>query len=431
MLRRDIDSYLADWKASPKRKPLVIKGPRQIGKTFSVREFAKRNYEDLLELNFVESPSFISIFDGDLDVNSILASIQLYTSFKSAPKSGRTLIFLDEVQACPRAIAALKFFALDGRFDVIASGSLLGVNYAEVPSYPTGHAEYVNMYPLSFKEFLYAKGVTDELIALLKKSFDDLKPVNEAINAKILEYFREYIIVGGMPEAVEDYVTNSNLAKVRSIQKNILVDYRNDIAKYTKGNEKAKAVACFDSIPAQLARENKKFRYSQFDKKGKAEKYAGSIKWLVDEGVANIAKKVNALETPLSGYVEEGYFKLYVGDTGLLVSMLDEGTDTKIIQGELGLYKGGIYENVVAQMIKATDHDLYFYTRNDTLELDFLLSKAGEIRPIEVNTGNNKAKSLLTILKENKDMVGFKLINGNVGVKDNMITMPLYMAMFL
>lgn len=431
MLKREIENSLNEWKANPDKKCLIISGARQVGKTFIVEKFAKENYECFIEINFVENPTAKRIFDGDLDIATILSNISLYLPEKPRPIPNKTLIFLDEIQACPNARTALKFFALDKRFDVIGSGSLLGLNYEEVSSYPTGYVDFLEMYPLSFKEFLIANGVDENVFATLKRCFDNKEPVNDATNSKLLDYFKRYIVVGGMPNVVNAFIKNHDFNEVLKLQSYILIDYKNDIAKYATSSEKVKAKACFESIPGQLAKENKKFIYKSFDKNGKSQKYSGSINWLIDAGIVNICNNVKAFDLPLIAYKEENNFKLYMADTGLLVSMLDEGTNVQIMEGNLGIYKGAVFENVIAQMLHTNGHKLYFYNRNNSLEIDFLLSKKGKLIPIEAKANNNKAKSLATILKEHPDIQGIKLISGNVGTIRNTLTLPLYMAMFL
>lgn len=431
MLKREIEIKLVEWKNQVDKKCLIISGARQVGKTYIVEKFAKKNYEHFVEINFVENPTAKKIFDGDLDITTILANISLYLPEQSTLIPNKTLIFLDEIQACPNARTALKFFAIDKRFDVIASGSLLGINYEQVSSYPTGYVEFLEMNPLSFKEFLWANGVDESVISIIKNCLKNKSVVNEAMNSKLLEYFKQYIVVGGMPNIVNTFVNNHNFEETLNLQRNILIDYKNDIAKYAQSTEKVKAKACFESIPAQLAKKNKKFMYSAFDKNGKSQKYSGSINWLIDAGIVNICNNVSTLDLPLIAYKEENYFKLYMADTGLLVSMLDDGTNAQIMEGNLGIYKGAIFENIIAQILHTNGNKLYFYNRNNTLELDFVLSKNAQITPVEVKANNNKAKSLSTILKENKNMQGIKLVYGNVGQIGNMLTLPLYMAMFL
>ena len=431
MLKREIEQKLIDWQKQDNKKCLIINGARQVGKTYIIKHFAKNNYKNVIELNFVENPSYKKIFDGDLDISTIMTNISLYTSHKNLNLNEKTLIFLDEIQACPNARTALKFFAIDYRFDVIASGSMLGINYEKVSSYPTGYVEFLEMHPLTFKEFLWANGIDDEIILLLKTHFEQKTVVNEAMNSKIIELFKQYIVVGGMPAVVDCFIKNHNYNEVLKLQKNIVIDYQNDIAKYAISTEKVKAKACFSSIPSQLAKENKKFMYSVVEKNAKSKKYLGSINWLIDAGIVNICKNVSNLELPLIVYADDNHFKLYMADTGLLVSMLDEGTNIKIIEGDIGIYKGAIFENVVSQILYSNSNKLYFYNKNNSLEIDFVISKYGNIFPLEVKAYNNKAKSLSTILKQHPEFNGIKLINGNVGHINNLLTLPIYMVMFL
>lgn len=431
MLKRKIENVLMSWKNNPNKKCLIVEGARQVGKTYIIKHFAEQNYDNYIELNFVSTPSFCKIFEGDLDIETILANISLYTSFGNKLKPHKTLIFLDEIQACANARTALKFFALDGRYDVISSGSMLGINYSNVSSYPTGYVEFVQMHPLTFEEFLWANGVDDKIISILKQCYDNKDKVNDAMNDKMLDLFRQYIVIGGMPDVVNSFISEHNYATVLKLQRGIIRDYENDIAKYAESTEKVKSKACFRSIPAQLSKENKKFMYGVVEKNSKSSKYLGSINWLIDAGIVTICKNLSALDLPLVGYAEENYFKIYMNDTGLLVSMLDDDTNAQIIEGNLGIYKGAIFENMIAQILSSHDIPLYFFNRNNTLELGFVLSKNAKILPVEVKAANNKAKSLRTILNENSDMHGIKLINGNIGEKDRMFTYPLYMAMFL
>lgn len=430
MLKRIIEDELIVWKNNPNKKCLIIEGARQVGKTYIIKHFAEQNYENYIELNFVSTPSLCKIFDGDLDIETILANISLYSAYGNNLKPHKTLIFLDEIQACANARTALKFFALDGRYDVISSGSMLG-NYSKVASYPTGYVEFLQMHPLTFEEFLWANGVSDKIISILKNCYDNKEKVNDAMNDKMLELFRQYIVVGGMPDIVNSFVTQHNYATVLKMQRNIVKDYENDIAKYADSTEKVKSKACFRSVPAQLSKENKKFMYGVVEKNSKSSKYLGSINWLIDAGIVAICKNLSALDLPLVGYSEDNNFKIYMNDTGLLVSMLDDGTTAQIIDGNLGIYKGAIFENVIAQILSSHDIPLYFFNRNNSLELDFVLSKNASVFPVEVKATNSRAKSLRTILNENSDMCGIKLIDGNVGEIDRMTTYPLYMAMFL
>ncbi|MBQ8749891.1 MAG: ATP-binding protein [Clostridia bacterium] len=432
MLKRKIESELLKWKNDKNKKSLIIEGARQVGKTFIIEHFAKENYENFIEINFIKNPSYKAIFEGDLDIDTILSNITLFTKQGNKLVAGKTLIFLDEIQNCKEARTALKFFTEDKRFDVIASGSLLGLHYNLAPtSYPTGYVDFMEMHSLSFEEFLWANEINDNIINNLRNCFEKNEKVNESVNTKILELFRQYIVVGGMPEVVNTFIETQDYEKVLKLQRNIVNDYRNDIANYAISSEKVKATACFNSIPYQLSRENKKFSYKIVEENGRSSKYFGSIEWLIDAGIVNISYCLSRLEAPLIAYVKEDFFKIYMADSGLLISMLDDGTNAQILKGNLGIYKGAIFENVIAKMLKDNGNKLYYFNRNNSLELDFVTTNNGDITPIEVKADNNKAKSLITILNENPKMQGFKLINGNIGKSNNLVTLPLYMAMFI
>lgn len=431
MLKRHIEKDLLQWKNNNNKKCLILEGARQVGKTYIIKKFASEYYENYVELNFVTSPSYCKIFEGDLNVDTILSNITLYASCDCKITPGKTLIFLDEIQACPQARTALKFFSVDGRYDVIASGSILGISCNNVPSYPTGYVEYLRMYPLTFEEFLWANNVSADIISNIRNSYEEKTEVNIALNEKMHQLFRQYIVVGGMPEVVQSFVTEHNYCTVLKLQRAILKDYENDIAKYAESTEKVKARACFKSIPTQLAKENKKFMYSVVEKNSKSSKYLGSINWLIDAGIVNICKNLSRLESPLIAFAQDEYYKIYMNDTGLLVAMLDDGTNAQIIEGDLGIYKGAIFENLIAQVLVANSRPLYFYNRNNSLELDFIIANGEAIIPIEVKAANNKAKSLITLLSENNEMRGIKLVTGNVGVHEQLTTYPVYMAMFL
>ena len=283
---------------------------------------------------------------------------------------------------------------------------------------------------MDFEEFLWANEVPNTAIDLTVKCLCDLKPIPPNINDKFIELFKIYMIVGGMPDCVKTYMRTKNFSEVLMTQRNLLRDYENDIAKYADGNEKVKATACFKSIPTQLAKDNKKFMYKTIEKNARSSKYLGSINWLVDAGIVNIAYNVTRLEKPLAGFKDEDYFKIYMGDTGLLVAMLDNDTNIQLLNGDIKIYKGAIFENVISQILKAIGFPLYFYNRSNSLELDFLISTKGQLLPLEVKADNKKAKSLSTILSENPNMKGIKLINGNIGVIGNTITLPWYMTAF-
>ena len=431
MLKRKMERVLEAWKNTKGRKNcLLIKGARQVGKTFIVEQFGKSRYKSFISMNFDKNESLKDIFAGDLDMDTLKKQITLNLP-TARLIDGETLIFLDEIQQCPRARTALKFFALDGRYDVIASGSLLGVNYKEVPSYPTGYEDEITMFSLDFEEYLWAHGVSEEAIAGLKEYFDEGKRVPEAMHNKMLGFLREYIVIGGMPAVVDEFVKNSDFNLALRTQRAILRNYENDIAKYAATKDRVKARACYLSLPRQLAKDNSKFQYSVVEKSGTARKFENSIDWLRDAGLVLVCDNLTTPISPLESFVKAGYFKLYSHDTGLLAAMLEDGAQKDIIDDKPGMGKGAIYENLIASMLVRRGKPLYYYADGDRLEVDFVARVDGSITGIEVKSGRGRATSLKTALAENKGLAGIKLTSGNIGVMDGITTYPLYMAMFL
>ena len=431
MLKRKIYQSLIEWKKQTEKMCLVVKGARQVGKTFIIDKFARENYENYVYINFDENPGYKVIFDGDLDVNNLIKQISLRVPNVSLVPH-KTIIFLDEIQNCPNARTALKFLALDKRFDVIASGSLLGINYKEVESFPVGYTEQLEMYSLDFEEFLWANGIEEQSILDVKEFFDKKEVVPQAMHERMMELFKEYIVVGGMPRVVNDFVKNHNFANVLKIQKAIISDYEDDIAKYADGSEKAKARACFLSIPKHLSKDYKKFRYSLVMPSGSSRKYAGSLMWLYDAGIINFCHNLEIPQLPLEGNSKSDTFKVYMRDTGLLVAMLDEGTQEDIIDGNLGIYKGAIYENIIGDVLAKKEKKLYYFEYNSTLEVDFFIRYERVITAIEVkSSGNSKSKSLETLMEKYGVKKGIKLAPSNYGKKGEIDIFPIYMAMFL
>lgn len=431
MLKRKIYQSLIEWKKQTEKMCLVVKGARQVGKTFIIDKFARENYENYVYINFDENPGYKVIFDGDLDVNNLIKQISLRVPNVSLVPH-KTIIFLDEIQNCPNARTALKFLALDKRFDVIASGSLLGINYKEVESFPVGYTEQLEMYSLDFEEFLWANGIEEQSILDVKEFFDKKEVVPQAMHERMMELFKEYIVVGGMPRVVNDFVKNHNFANVLKIQKAIISDYEDDIAKYADGSEKAKARACFLSIPKHLSKDYKKFRYSLVMPSGSSRKYAGSLMWLYDAGIINFCHNLEIPQLPLEGNSKSDTFKVYMRDTGLLVAMLDEGTQEDIIDGNLGIYKGAIYENIIGDILAKKGKKLYYFEYNSTLEVDFFIRYERVITAIEVkSSGNSKSKSLETLMEKYGVKKGIKLAPSNYGKKGEIDIFPIYMAIFL
>lgn len=431
MLERKIEKKLLEWKNNPDKMCLVVKGARQVGKTYIIDKFARENYEFYVYINFDQNENYKTIFEGDLDIETLIKQISLRVP-NAQLVPNKTLIFLDEIQNCPKARTALKFFALDKRFDVIASGSLLGINYKNVTSYPVGYVEHLEMNSLDFEEFCWANGVSKQSILELKEYFINKKQIPGAMHERMMELFKEFIVVGGMPRVVADFVTNHNFANVLKIQKGIIDDYLDDIAKYAEMNEKTKARACFLSIPKHLSKDYKKFRYSLVDKNGSERKYSGSLMWLYDAGIINFCYNLSKPELPLEGNSKSDEFKVYMKDTGLLMAMLEEGSQEDIIDGNLGIYKGAIYENIIADIFAKNNKKLYYFEYKSRLEIDFFIRYNKKATAIEVKAADNtKSKSLNSLIENWNIEKGIKLSSKNIGSKDKIDNYPLYMAMFL
>ena len=431
MLRRKIYRNLLDWKEKEEKMCLLVNGARQVGKTTTIDLFARENYKNYVYINFEEKPSYKDIFAGDLDVETLTKQISLLVDGGNLV-ANETLIFLDEIQTCPEARTALKFFSIDKRYDVVASGSMLGLHYKEVSSYPVGYEEYLNMYSLDFEEFLWAKGINEESILDIKKYYDEKMKVPQAINDKMMALFREYIVVGGMPKAVSDFVDTGDYQKVLDIQRGIIRGYTDDIAKYAEGAEKVKAKACFLSIPKQLSKDYKKFQYSLVEKKGTSRKYGGSLNWLHDAGIIHFCHNLRSPELPLEGSAKDDAFKVYMQDTGLLMSMLEDGAQVDIIQGDLGIYKGAIYENIIADIFAKSGKRLYYFEKDGKIEIDFFIRMDGKATAIEVKSADNtKAKSMKSIIDNYGVEKGVLLSSRNLERGEKILRIPLYMAIFL
>lgn len=440
MLKRKIYQYLLDWKSVKQRECLLIKGARQIGKTYIVEQFGAAEYESFIEINFVRHPSLKEIFEGDLDAAEIYKRMTAHLPGIRLIE-GKTLIFLDEIQRCAKARTALKFMAEDNRFDVIATGSLLGLHYGqddddevdEVESIPVGFERQVTMYSMDFEEFLWAYGYDENTINYLHSFFTSLSKVPEDINRKFETILREYIVVGGMPEVVAAFVKNKDFGEVQAVQEKILAAYDDDIALHAKGAEKIKVRACYDSLPKQLARENKKFKYSEVEKKATARKYGNSITWLKDANIAHLCYNVYEPFLPLNANGKENEFKVYVNDTGLLMARYGMQTKLAVLTGKiLGNAKGGIYENLISDMLVKRGYGLNYYkTDSSTMEIEFIIEKNGEVVPVEVKAGNTSTPSLNRYLELYHPSLAYKLIDGNIGTNGVKITLPHYMAMFL
>lgn len=440
MIKRKMYKYLINWKQKKDKSALIIKGARQVGKSYLVREFGRNEYEGYIEINFLKNPLYKNIFKGDLSAEEIFKRLSAYIpNLKIIPF--KTLLFLDEIQVCAEARTAVKFLVEDGSVDVISSGSLLGLSYledddknvTEPTSLPVGYEEQITMYSLDFEEFLWAKGYNDDAIAYLKDFYISNKEVSKELNDKYLELFREFMIVGGMPEVVQAFIDTNNFQEASKIQGKILADYQDDISKHAKGQEKIKVRQCYDSIPKQLAKEYKKFQYSVVEKGKTSKKYGGSIKWLCDSSLVNKCSNVNEAYIPLLAYEMDDQFKLYLNDTGLLLYLYGPETKLAILNNTLkGNSKGGIYENIISESLLKRGYKLYYYkTQNSSMEIEFVIEKNGEVIPIEVKAGNDSTPSLNSFINKYHPKVSYKFVNGNVGFLDGKKTLPHYMVMFI
>ena len=434
MLKRKATDYIENWIKTKNKKCLLVQGPRQVGKTYLVEHFATNHYEDFIEINFKEMPSAREIFTGDLTVDKMVMAIKFrFPEKKLLPK--KTLIFLDEIQECEEAITSLKFWAIDNRFDVIASGSLLGIDYKRASSYPVGYVDYLKLYGLDFEEFLWAMGISSEMVSFLKDSLSSKAIIPGAINSQMLSYYRQYIAIGGMPEVVQKYVDTKDFREVDKIQKNLLMGYQYDIAHYASAEEKVKAEKCYLSLSKQLLdKENHKFQYKEVEKGGRAQKYYSSIEWLIRADIIHLCRRVTDIKFDLDDYAKDDFFRAYTTDLSLLMAMKDFSIKQHIVENTLtGSSKGGIYECAISDALYKKGYKLYFYKNGTTKrELDFIIQNDGKVVPIEVKSSNNRANSLSLLMKGNKISSGYKFIDGNIGIsEEGIITLPLYMVAFI
>lgn len=436
MLKRKITQSLIEWKQTPDHKPLVIKGCRQCGKTFSVMDFAKKHYKNVVYLNFFENPDYASVFAGSLEVDHIIMLLSALLSGGAVFEAGNTVLVLDEIQDCPEARTALKFFYMDGRFDVIGTGSLLGVKgYGREPkSIPVGAETVIDMYPLDFEEFLWANGITEQVIDLLQTNLQMQTPVPEALHSRMRQLLLQYTVVGGMPDVVQTFVNTKQMNDVLRIQRDIVRSYEDDMVKYAERKDKSRIRECFASIPKQLGKENKKFQYTVVKKGSTASRYAGSLQWIEDAGIVVRCYNLFITELPLDGNTDREVFKVYMQDCGLFVSMLEDGTQYDILQGNLYGYKGAIFENLIADIFTKMGRKLYYFHKDSGLEVDFVIRYQGACTLVEVKAATGNVKSTRTILnhpeKYHVDRA-VKLGDYNIGKTGQILTLPLYMAFLL
>lgn len=435
LLKRKIDKYLTDWKNRPDRKPLIIKGARQIGKTRSVEWFAGQNYASVIEINFIEQKKYREIFNDGFEVDAILKNISLLNpELKFIP--GDTIFFFDELQACPNCATSLKFFKLDGRFDVICSGSLMGISYNEIESNSVGYKEDYEMHSMDFEEFLWAMGYNDEFTADLLSHMLDVRPLSELQMDTLMSLFRDYVIIGGMPEVVSTYVRNKNFSGTLDIQRQLLKDYEEDITKYVEGLDKAKVKAVYNHISTFLAKENKRFQITKIARNARNRDYMGCVEWLADAGVVNVCYCLNQPELPLKGNYDPKMYKIYFKDTGLLIASLDEEAQEDLrANRNLGTYKGAIYENIVGDMLVKQGYRLFYYhSDRPALEMDFFIRDADSLIPVEVKANDGATASLNRLLNDDKynDVkYGIKLGYRNIGFNGKFYTFPYFLTFLL
>ena len=436
LLERKIDTFLSDWKSNPKRKPLIVKGARQIGKTESIRAFGRVNYDSVLEMNFMLQKKFRNIFNDGYEVDQIIKNISiLEPSWKIIPN--KTLLFFDELQKCPDCATSLKSFCQDRRFDVICSGSLMGIYYEEIESNAVGYKEDYDMFSMDFEEFLWAKGYSKKQVEDLFAHTLSLKPFSQLEMDTYMGIFRDYMTLGGMPEVVKMYIDNGHFGGTLKLQRQLLKDYEEDITKYAKETDKAKVLAVYSHIPTFLAKENKKFQITKVAKGARNREYIGAVEWLKEAGVINVCYCLNNVELPLKGNYDPDFYKIYYHDTGLLIASLDEeAQDDLRVNRNFGTYKGAVYENVVGEMLRKSGYEqLYFYKHdNPAVEMDFFVRDADSLIPVEVKAKDGTTASLNNLIKWDsypEVKYGIKFGYKNIGWNGSFYTFPYFIAFLL
>lgn len=434
-LKRKIDKVLIEWKKNPSRKPLIVKGARQIGKTVSIKKFAKNNYKKVIYINFVLQKQYKDIFDDGFEVDTIIKNISLKNpEFEFVPNE--TLIFFDEIQDCIDSATSLKSFHQDGRYDVICSGSLMGINYNEIESNSVGNKEDYEMHSMDFEEFLWAKGYKEEQIDDLYKHMKTLTPFTSSELSVMIENFKEYMIIGGMPEIVYTFVKNKNYSGTLKMQGQIIYDYEEDITKYAVGLEQTRILNVYKKIPAFLGKDNKKFQISKVESSARNREYIGIIDWLNNAGIINICYCLEQPELPLKGNYNPDNYRIYFKDTGLLIGSLDEEAQEDLRYNKnFNTYKGAIYENIVGDMLVKSGYDLYFF-KNDkgTIEMDFFIRDKDSLIPVEVKATDGSTVSLNKLIDDNKykDIkYGIKLGYKNIGFNGKFYTFPYFLTFLL
>lgn len=436
LLRRKIDKYLKNWKEDENRMPLIVKGARQVGKTASIMQFAYDNYKNVVAINFVLQQKYKAIFEDGYDVDSIIRNLTLIDpSIKI--EANNTLFFFDEMQDCPACATSLKAFKIDGRYDVICSGSLMGINYREIESNSVGYKEDYTMHSMDFEEFLWAKGYDEDFIERLYEKMVTVTPLSNIEMDVLGGLFREYMTIGGMPAVVNMFVNNDNFSGTLKMQRQLLLDYEEDITKYAQGLDKGKIKNVYDHISVFLGQDNKKFLISKIARGARNREYVGTVEWLRDAGIINVCYCLAKVSLPLKGNYDPKSYKLYYKDTGLLVASLDEESQEDMrVNKNYGTYKGAIYENVVGDMLVKQGYNLYFY-RNDksTIEMDFFIRDTQSLIPVEVKATDNATKSLTKLTAQDGKYpdikYGIKLCNKNIGFNGQFYTFPYFLTFLL
>ena len=431
LLKRKIDKYLVNWKVNNNKLPFIVKGARQVGKTESIRFFAKNNYENFVEINFALQKQYCSIFDDGFDVDTILKNISfLNPNVTFTPN--KTLIFFDELQDCVNCATSLKPFKIDGRYDVICSGSMMGINYNEIESNSVGYKEDYNMYSLDFEEYLWAKGYSDKQIEDLYNHMLNLTPLSKIQFDVISEAFKEYLVLGGMPAVVNSFITNKNFTGVLKLQKQILLDYEEDITKYASGLDKGRVLSVYNRIAVFLGQENKRFQVTRISKNSRNREYIGVVEWLNKSGIVHVCHLMDNLSLPLKGNYNPNNYKIYFHDVGLLIGSLDEEAQQDLRDNKnFNTYKGAIFENVVADMLVKQDYPLLYYRdQKSSIEVDFIIRDASSLIPIELNRTSSLNK-LVNNKKLKEITFGIKLSNNNIGFNGKFYTFPYFLAFLL
>lgn len=432
MLKRKIIKKLEAWKETIANKALLIKGARQVGKTTVVRQFAKANYKNFVEINFEQMPVAKQAFEGNLDARTILLNLSAMGFGPLEP--GKTLIFFDEIQSCPKARTAIKFLVEDGQYDYIESGSLLGINYKDVSSYPVGFEHELDMYPLDFEEFLWACNISDEVVSMLKDCYASIRPVPDFLHQQIMDRYRHYLVVGGMPEVVATYISNEDFGKTITNQKDILAGYRNDISKYA-GNDKMLVKSVFDAIPGQLSKQDKRFVLASIERNASRRKYGAPTQWLVDAGMAYYSFNVGSFELPFPSHENMRLYKLFFVDSGLMCAMVLNGIQAKVLTGDIFVNEGALAENYVAGELAKHGVSLNYYDRKSKHELDFVFPEDDKITILEVKSGKDYKKHVSLDMAQSlfSEKINRRIVMScnNLEVEDGVLYLPFYMSMFI